>query len=146
MNNYNTNVDTFLKIYSQSLLSTGLTRGLDESTYIPTRLDTALKEDVLQGKKKLVVLTGNAGDGKTAFIQLIEESAKKNGANFKAKTDNGCEFTFKEFEFETLYDGSQDFEGKSNDLLLKEFFRAFEGEREKLLLKLSRSLPSTKGN
>lgn len=127
--NYNPNVDTFLKIYSQSLLSTGLTRGLDESTYIPTRLDTALKDDVLQGKKKLVVLTGNAGDGKTAFIQLIEESAKKNGGNFKTKTDNGCEFTFNGFEFETLYDGSQDFEGKSNDLLLKEFFKAFEGEK-----------------
>jgi len=128
--NYNPNVDTFLKIYSQSLLSTGLTRGLDESTYIPTRLDTALKDDVLKGKKKLVVLTGNAGDGKTAFIQLIEESAKKNGANFKSKTDNGCEFNFNGFEFETLYDGSQDFEGKSNDLLLKEFFKAFEGEKE----------------
>lgn len=128
--NYNPNVDTFLKIYSQSLLSTGLTRGLDESTYIPTRLDTALKDDVLQGKKKLVVLTGNAGDGKTAFIQLIEESAKKSGGNFKTKTDNGCEFIFNGFEFETLYDGSQDFEGKSNDLLLKEFFKAFEGEKE----------------
>ena len=128
--NYNPNVDTFLKIYSQSLLSTGLTRGLDESTYIPTKLDTALKEDVLKGKKKLVVLTGNAGDGKTAFIQLIEESAKNYGATFKSKTDNGSEFTFNGFEFETLYDGSQDFEGKSNDLLLKEIFKAFEGERE----------------
>lgn len=128
--NYNHHVDTFLRIYSQSLLSTGLTRGLDESTYIPTRLDTALKDDVLQGKKKLVVLTGNAGDGKTAFIQLIEESARKNGASFKSKTYNGCKFTLNGFEFETLYDGSQDFEGKSNDLLLKEFFKAFEGERE----------------
>lgn len=130
MKNYNPNVDTFLKIYSQSLLSTGLTRGLDESTYIPTRLDTALKEDVLRGKKKLVVLTGNAGDGKTAFIQLIEDSAKKSGGNFKTKTDNGCVFTFNGFEFETLYDGSQDFEGKSNELLLKEFFKAFVGEKE----------------
>lgn len=128
--NYNPNVDTFLKIYSQSLLSTGLTRGLDESTYIPTKLDTALKDDVLQGKKKLVILTGNAGDGKTAFIQLIEESARKSGGNFKSKTDNGCEFNFDGFEFETLYDGSQDFEGKSNDLLLKEFFKSFEGEKE----------------
>jgi hypothetical protein len=128
--NYNPNVDTFLKIYSQSLLSTGLTRGLDESTYIPTRLDTALKDDVLKGKKKLIVLTGNAGDGKTAFIQLIEESAKKSGGDFRTKTDNGCEFTFNGFEFETLYDGSQDFEGKSNDILLKEFFKAFEGDKE----------------
>ena len=55
--NYNPNVDIFLKIYSQSLVSTGLTRGLDESTYIPTRLETALKDDVLKGKKKLIVLS-----------------------------------------------------------------------------------------
>jgi hypothetical protein len=128
--NYNPNVDIFLKIYSQSLLSTGLTRGLDENTYIQTRLDRALKEDILKGKMKLIVLTGNAGDGKTAFIQLIEESAKKSGGKFKAQTDNGCEFSFNGFEFETLYDGSQDFEGKSNDNLLKDFFKAFEGNKE----------------
>jgi hypothetical protein len=54
MKNYNQNIDEFLKIYSQSLLITGLTRGLDENTYIPTRLDTALKSDLLEGKKKLI--------------------------------------------------------------------------------------------
>jgi hypothetical protein len=130
MNNYNKNVETFLKIYSQSLLSTGLTRGLDESTYIPTRLDTSLKDDVLKGRKKLVVLTGNAGDGKTAFIQLIEAEARNKKGNFSSETDNGCKFTYNDFEFETLYDGSQDFEGKSNDQLLKEFFKPFEGVTE----------------
>lgn len=128
--NYNPNIDTFLKIYSQSLLSTGLTRGLDESTYIPTRLDTSLKEDVMNGKKKLVVLTGNAGDGKTAFIQLIEAAAKNQGGLFSSTTDNGCKFTYRNLLFETLYDGSQDFEGKSNDFLLKEFFKPFEGKTE----------------
>ena len=128
--NYNPAVDTFLKIYSQSLLSTGLTRGLDESTYIPTRLDTSLKEDVLQGKKKLVVLTGNAGDGKTAFIQLIEAEARNKGGDFNSITDNGCKLKYNGFEFETLYDGSQDFEGKSNDQLLKEFFKPFVGSTE----------------
>jgi hypothetical protein len=130
MNNNNPNVETFLKIYSQSLLSTGLTRGLDETTYISTRLDTSLKEDVLKGKKKLVVLTGNAGDGKTAFIQLIEAEAKNKNGIFSSETDNGCKFKYNDFEFETLYDGSQDFEGKSNDQLLKEFFKPFEGETE----------------
>ncbi len=129
MNN-NPNVHTFLKIYSQSILSTGLTRGLDESTYILTKLDTALKDDVLEGKKKLIVLTGNAGDGKTAFIQLIEESARKKGGQFNNETDNGCKFTFNGFEFTTLYDGSQDFDGKSNSFLLKDFFKEFEGDQE----------------
>ena len=87
---------------SQSQLSTGLTRGLDESTYIPTRLDTSLKEDVLKGKKKLVVLTGNAGDGKTAFIQLIEAKAKSNEGKFSFTSDNECKFEYNSFEFETL--------------------------------------------
>ena len=94
MKNHNPNLDEFLKIYSQSLLSTGLTRGLDERTYIQTKLDTALKTDILEGKKKLVVLTGNAGDGKTAFIQLIENSARKQGAVFELEADNGCNFSF----------------------------------------------------
>lgn len=128
--NNNPSVDTFLKIYSQSLLSTGLTRGLDKSTYVPTRLDTSLKDDVLNGKKKLVVLTGNAGDGKTAFIQLIETEARNKKGKFSSETDNGCKFKYNNFEFETLYDGSQDFEGKSNDQLLKEFFKPFEGTNE----------------
>lgn len=130
MKNYNPNIDEFLKIYSQSLFSTGLTRGLDENTYIPTRLDTALKKDVLDGRKKLVVLTGNAGDGKTAFIQLIEGEAKRDGAKFSLVTDNGSKFEYNGFDFETLYDGSQDYDGKRNDELLKAFFRPFEGTTE----------------
>lgn len=128
--NQNNNLNEFLKIYSQSLLSTGLTRGLDEKTYIQTKLDTALKKDILEGKKKLVVLTGNAGDGKTAFIQLIESSAQKSGASFHNKTDNGCKFSFNGFQFDTLYDGSQDYENISNEILLKEFFKPFEGNKE----------------
>ncbi|MFA6400275.1 MAG: hypothetical protein WCX31_01410 [Salinivirgaceae bacterium] len=130
MKNNNPYIDEFLKIYSQSLISTGLTRGLDEKTYIPTKLDKALKLDVLEGKKKLVVLTGNAGDGKTAFIQLIENEAKLKGASFKSITDNGGVFTLDGYEFETLYDGSQDFNGKKNDELLKLFFKPFEGATE----------------
>lgn len=130
MKNFNSNLNEFLKIYSQSLLSTGLTRGLDEKTYIQTKLDTVLKSDILEGKKKLVVLTGNAGDGKTSFIQLIETAAREQGAIFKSETYNGCSFEFNGFEFETLYDGSQDFEGKSNESLLQEFFKSFEDNKE----------------
>lgn len=50
-------------------------RGLDtpfaRDTYVPTELDRELLDDILAGKYAAVVLTGNPGDGKTAFIQQI---------------------------------------------------------------------------
>jgi len=80
MNNHNPFVDNFLKIYSQSIISTGNTRGYDEETYIETRLDKNLIPKIFNPATKLVVLTGNAGDGKTAFIQKIESLATTKGA------------------------------------------------------------------
>jgi hypothetical protein len=130
MNNYNPFVDNFLKIYSQSTISTGNTRGYDEETYIETRLDRNLVPKIFSPSTKLVVLTGNAGDGKTAFIQKIESLAEEKGASFENRTDNGCSFILNGVAFETLYDGSQDFAGKNNETVLFEFFKALEGEKE----------------
>lgn len=130
MNNENPFVTEFLKIYSQSIISTGNTRGYDEETYIDTRLDKNLIPKIFNPKTKLVVLTGNAGDGKTAFIQKIENLAQSNGAHFNKRTDNGCSFTINGIEFETLYDGSQDFNGKDNVDVLTEFFNLLEGNKE----------------
>jgi len=130
MKSHNPNVDEFLKIYSQSLISTGKTRGYDEQTYIETKLDKELLPKIFTGNVKLVILTGNAGDGKTAFIQRIENLAKHKKADFKLETDNGCLFVLEGYEYETLYDGSQDFEGKSNEDLLTSFFEKYKGDKE----------------
>jgi hypothetical protein len=130
MNNHNPFVDNFLKIYSQSIISTGNTRGYDEETYIETRLDKNLIPKIFNPSTKLVVLTGNAGDGKTAFIQKIESLAGDKGAKFESKTDNGCTLTLNGIAFETLYDGSQDFAGKNNEEVLTEFFKLLEGDKE----------------
>ena len=69
----NPHVDAFLTIYSQSERSTGGTRGYDPETYVETKLDHNLIPRILDAKTKLVVLTGNAGDGKTTFIQHPED-------------------------------------------------------------------------
>src|SRR5258708_35589435 len=89
----NTNVDTFLTIYSQSERSTGGTRGYDPDTYVETKLDHNLVPCILNAKTKLVILTGNAGDGKTAFIQHIEKIATDQDARVSLRTDNGCTFS-----------------------------------------------------
>ena len=125
----NPNVDSFLTIYSQSDRSTGGTRGYDPETYVETKLDRNLIPRILTPKTKLVILTGNAGDGKTAFIQHVEKLTEDQGASVSKRTDNGCTFTLKDVNYQTLYDGSQDFEGTANDAVLAAFFHEMEGEK-----------------
>jgi serine/threonine protein kinase len=125
--NYNPYVTRFLRLYSQARRDNSGTRGLDKTallTYVPTRLDRLLRPAVLDGRYRLVIITGNAGDGKTAFIKQLEESA---GAQTVVHpTDNSGEFTYNGIRFVTNYDGSQD-EGaeRANDLVLTEFFAPF---------------------
>ncbi|MGA2614292.1 MAG: hypothetical protein ABSG38_12710 [Spirochaetia bacterium] len=122
-------VDKFLTIYSQSERSTSGTRGYDPETYVDTKLDRKLIPLIFDPKTKLVILTGNAGDGKTAFIQHVEKTAVDQKAKVLKRTDNGCTFTLNDVTYQTLYDGSQDFEGAANDAVLSGFFHEIEGEK-----------------
>lgn len=128
MKNHNPHLDEFLRFYSQSDTSTGGTRGYDPNTYVDTKLDEKLTPAIFDQKTKLVILSGNAGDGKTAYIQRVEAQAKTNGATVTYQNDNGTAFTTGGVSFQTLYDGSQDFEGTKNDDVLAKFFGEFEGD------------------
>ncbi|MCT4673880.1 MAG: protein kinase [Prolixibacteraceae bacterium] len=127
--------DDFVKyinsLYSQSKHGNSGTRAnfdtnvYDELTYTPTKLDNHLIPAILDGQFKLLIITGNAGDGKTAFIRKIEEDkiisqlerfGHKNGARFKI---NGV-------SFESNYDGSQDEDERANNEVLESFFQPFE--------------------
>jgi len=130
---YNIFLDQFLMFYSQADAGNGLTRGLDNDlarrTYVPTKLDKELTEAILANRFRLVILTGNAGDGKTAFIQKVEEAAVARGAVRTTMDLHRSEFNNGTRNFRTLYDGSIDVDGKSNAEVLREFFKDFEGER-----------------
>ena len=127
--------DDFVKyinsLYSQSRHGNSGTRAnfdtnvYDELTYTPTKLDNHLIPAILDGQFKLLIITGNAGDGKTAFIRKIEDDnnisqlerfGHKNGARFKI---NGV-------SFESNYDGSQDEDERANNEVLESFFQPFE--------------------
>lgn len=127
--------DDFVKyinsLYSQSKHGNSGTRAnfdtnvYDELTYTPTKLDNHLIPAILDGQFKLLIITGNSGDGKTAFIRKIEEDKNisqlerfghKNGARFKI---NGV-------SFESNYDGSQDEDERANNEVLESFFQPFE--------------------
>ena len=127
--NFNPFVSHLLTMYSQSPLSNAGTRGLDDigrETYIPTLLDDQLRSALLAGEFRLVAVTGNAGDGKTAFIQQIERATEV--APTLTKRPNGSEFSSAGRRFVTNHDGSQDEEDTANDEVLRAFFGSFEGD------------------
>jgi hypothetical protein len=124
--NFNPFVTHLLTMYSQSPRTNAGTRGLDavgSETYIHTLLDDRLRPAVLSGEFRLVIVTGNAGDGKTAFIQQIE---RKFALDLDPRP-NGSAFVFNGRHFLTNYDGSQDEENKPNEQVLQDFLNAFEG-------------------
>jgi serine/threonine protein kinase len=118
-------------LYSQSKNGNFGTRAnitiseFDELTYTNSKLDRKLLPDIFDGKYKLLIITGNAGDGKTAFIRRIENhNSVRDLKNFEHK--NGAKFTINNVPFESNYDGSQDEDDKINNDVLDSFFKPFE--------------------
>ena len=117
-------------LYSQSRRSNRGTRGLDPrgmSVYVETALDRELVPALRVGQHALVVVTGNAGDGKTAFLESFEHQAREFGAVFERQRPNGTDFTLDGVRFRTNHDGSQDEGETSGDEVLEEFFAPFVG-------------------
>jgi serine/threonine protein kinase len=128
--NTNPFVTHLLTVYSQSQVSNAGTRGLDEvgkATYVPTYLDEKLKPALLKGEFRLVIISGNAGDGKTAFIQQFEAFAESKGAQLQ-RGANGAVFQLKGHTYQSNYDGSQDEGDERNDAVLQKFFGPFAGK------------------
>lgn len=97
----------------------------DEITYSETMLDKNLIPAVLDGKFKLLIITGNAGDGKTSFIKKLENNPRLTDLKI-FENKNGAQFKIKGIHFESNYDGSQDENEKLNVDVLDDFFAPFE--------------------
>lgn len=117
-----------LKTYPGSLKGNEETRGLDssfsEETYVETALDDFIFQEIQQGIVSLVILFGNAGDGKTAFLQHL---ATKLGLPKKHSSDRIWELTLENgLTIRANMDGSASFEGQSAFQLLDRFFEPFQ--------------------
>jgi serine/threonine protein kinase len=135
-------------LYSQSKRGNFGTRAhiksswLDTATYVETKLDLSLLPAILDGNFRLVIITGNAGDGKTAFIKKIEEKAE----DMKAlQHSNGSTFNIKGIPFQSNYDGSQDEDEKANNLVLEDFFKPFENCNDFVSSKAGRIIAINEG-
>ncbi|WP_428912082.1 protein kinase domain-containing protein [Niallia sp. Krafla_26] len=121
----------FQSLYSQSPISNKGTRGLDpfaKINYVETKLENTLLQKIADGSFQLVIITGNAGDGKTAFIQNLEYQLLDKEGKLIEDKDNGKVIDFRGIRLITNYDGSQDEGDKLNEDVLDEFFDAFAGE------------------
>ena len=127
-------VDYVNSLYSQSRYGNFGTRvsadpnekNLDEATYTETRLDKKLIPAIVDGSFKLLIITGNAGDGKTAFIKKIEKNPYvKDVEHFEHQ--NGARFKINGMQYESNYDGSQDENENVNNDVLEKFFEPFVG-------------------
>lgn len=127
-------VDYINSLYSQSIHGNSGTRvnygkgtAFDVLTYTKTKLDTQLLPDIKKGQYRLIIVTGNAGDGKTAFIKQVE----KVGKDKKFFTSfNGASFKLGDIPFQSNYDGSQDEEDMANDDVLSQFFMPFYNKQD----------------
>ena len=104
------------------------TRGLDSDfanhTYVETNLEQALYRDLRKGKSRLVVLCGNAGDGKTALLQRL---AKRLGLHSQDSAQRILEGQTKTgLKVRMNLDGSASWEGRSSGALLDEFLEPFQ--------------------
>ena len=138
-----------VSLFSQSRTTNAGTRGLDDFArwaYVETLVDRNLFPDIVWGKYGLVVITGNAGDGKTAFIQMLEQRLESEGASVARRPGgNGSTIVRHEHQFVTNWDGSQD-EGESeNDAVLLDFFAPFAGDRPDRLAAETRVIAINEG-
>src|SRR5439155_11874843 len=69
-------VDQLRRVYRNSTIGNFENRGLDSDfareTYVPTALDRSLLPSIVNERPRAVFLSGNPGDGKTAFLEMLE--------------------------------------------------------------------------
>jgi serine/threonine protein kinase len=122
---------SLLQSYPGSLWGNRETRGLDTDfaaeTYVETNLEKILHRDIRQRQIRLVVLCGNAGDGKTALLQHLADllglgRQPSSERILEGRMDDGLVVRMN-------LDGSAAWRVRSADDLLDEFLEPFQEGR-----------------
>jgi serine/threonine protein kinase len=116
-----------LQSYPGSRWGNTETRGLDSDfaiqTYVETELEQQLVHDIRELRVRLVVLCGNAGDGKTALLQHL---AYRLGLGTPKSADRMVEGQVFDGPLVRInLDGSASWRGRSADEILDEFLAPF---------------------
>ena len=119
---------SLLQSYPGSRWGNRETRGLDTpfaaKTYVDTGLEDALFKSIRDRGSQLVILCGNAGDGKTALLQRL---AERLGFGKHQSTERVLQHRLKDgLTVRMNLDGSAASKGRSSDELLNEFLAPFQ--------------------
>jgi serine/threonine protein kinase len=127
-------VDNLRGLYRNSSTGNADNRGLDSpfvrDTYVPTALDTVLLPAILDKYPKAVFLSGNPGDGKTAFLEQVQHTLEQHGATRIQCDTSGWEWHLNNHIFRACYDASEAVAGQSADDQLTARLSGLEGRSE----------------
>ncbi len=127
-------IDDIRSLYRNSAIGNANNRGLDtdfvRETYVPTRLDTAVLPNIIKRRPKALFLSGNPGDGKTAFLEQVRAALIAQGAETVEADASGWEFRLNGHTFRSCYDASESHEGMSADEQLERRLGGLEGRTE----------------
>jgi len=119
----NPNVSAIRRLFRGSRSGNAGNRGLDDEfarlTYIDTKLDTQLLPQVLAGGLDLVILSGNPGDGKTAFLVKTQNALRERGAHEHHADDAGFHYELAGHFFYAVFDASESHGSKTSDDLMR---------------------------
>ncbi len=121
-------------LYRNSSIGNKNNRGLDtefvRETYVPTALDEWLLPAIFDITPKVVFLCGNPGDGKTAFLEKVQQELLKRHARVIRQDPSGWEWEWNEHIYRSCYDASESYEHLNADQQLTEKLQGLEGSNK----------------
>jgi hypothetical protein len=97
---------------------------------VPTELDGLLLPEIIDGKWKCVALSGNPGDGKTAFLEEVRRALLEKNASELECNPAGWRIQLGNHVFASVYDASESHEELSSDELLKAAIQPLSGRKK----------------
>ena len=122
----NPTVDSLRNLYRGSEIGNSDNRGLDDffahQTYVETALDKNLITRIVDGSLKILLLTGNPGDGKTSFLVKVGEALRNAGAVIESNPDDKTKWviSYKGKTITAVLDASEGNELQTSDSKLDE--------------------------
>ncbi|QDT04247.1 Serine/threonine-protein kinase PrkC [Rubripirellula lacrimiformis] len=121
------------QVFRNSTLGNANNRGMDNGfsrdTYVPTELDDRLLPEILDGRWKCIALSGNPGDGKTAFLEEVRRALLAKGARELERNPAGWRIQLEEHVFCSVFDASESHEDLSSDELLTAAIEPLSGRK-----------------